>query len=492
VDIFQVLAIPTAQGNIFMVWIALLWIFSFPIGVIFFKHRKEYPIAGRHPWLVLVAVFFFLIFVTVVCLERAYPAIYECSAFIGITVAIFGMALYVMFLRVWVVFFMFKSTAERARKSDKGWFISHRWMVSQNLIRAGVVLGFALLVGVAIAIDLSTRTSTDSGLELCAGRNAVFIFMACEVLFVGAFFVVFALLLRNTAEDNLYLKKELFFLSVACFVAVAAFLPLSLIEETRAYARTDWSFSAMVCAMTGMAVVAISWMYPLGKLHLPDVNAASEKETLSLYACLDHPDGRESFREFLITEFSVENILVLDDIGYYKDMVKAAQQKQGLSAGKGTTTSVMGNLGLAGRGTTADAGHVAMDVIKGGDDREKVLHAAMALYKRYVVPGAPDQVNLPSSTVVAMNAAMSIDGGADEVYNGSVFDQVKLDIEALCRRDSFPRYCRSPQGKEFKLKIGLQQATQARRSLLIHFLKLLGLCCAGCCAAFGSICAFFG
>jgi len=207
--------------------------------------------------------------------------------------------------------------------------------------------------------------------------------------------------------------------------------------------------------------------------------------------CLDHADGRESFREFLITEFSVENILVLDDIGFYKDIVRAAQQKQGLG-GKSTSSSVMGNLGISRPPPPPDdRGYVAMDVIK-GDDREKVYGAAMALYKRYVVPGAPDQVNLPSSTVVAMNQEMLVDGGSDAVYNGTVFDQVKADIEALCRRDSFPRYCRSAQGKEFKLKIGLQQATQARRSLLIHFLKLLGFCCAGCCATLGSICAVLG
>jgi hypothetical protein len=272
---------------------------------------------------------------------------------------------------------------------------------------------------------------------------------------------------------------------------VACFLPLSLIEAARVYARTDFSFSALVCAITGMAVVVISWMYPLGKLHLPDTSAAPEKESLTLFQCLDHADGRESFREFLITEFSVENILVLDDIGFYKDMVRAAQQKPGLAAGKSTSSSVMGNLGLTAR-PGDDKGYVAMDVIKGGDDKEKVYAAAMALYKRYVIPGAPDQVNLPSSTVVAMNQEMTVDGGSDAVYNGTVFDQVKADIEALCRRDSFPRYCRSAQGKEFKLKIGLQQATQARRSLFIHFLKLLGFCCAGCCATAGSICAVLG
>jgi hypothetical protein len=314
------------------------------------------------------------------------------------------------------------------------------------------------------------------------------------VVIVGALFVVFALLLRKTTDDNMFIKKELFFLAVACFVAVACFLPLSLIEGARVYARSDFSFSAMVCAITGMAVVFISWMYPLGKLHLPDMSAAPEKETLTLFQCLDHPDGRESFREFLITEFSVENILVLDDIGFYKDIVRAAQQKQGLSAGgKNTSTSVMGNLGLTSRPAQGgeDKGYIAMDVIN-GDEREKVYGAAMSLYKRYVVPGAPDQVNLPSSTVVSMNQEMTVDGGSDAVYNGTVFDQVKADIEALCRRDSFPRYCRSAQGKEFKLKIGLQQATQARRSLFIHFLKLLGFCCAGCCAAVGSVCAVLG
>jgi len=357
------------------------------------------------------------------------------------------------------------------------------------LVRLGVVLGFGALVGVAVLIDLLTQSSSDSGLDSCNGRNAVFIFMGCEVVIVGALFVVFALLLRNTTDDNMFIKKELFFLAVACFVAVSSFLPLSLIDAARAYARTDFSFSAMVCAITGMAVVIISWVYPLSKLHLPDMTQAPEKETLTLFQCLDHADGRESFREFLITEFSVENILVLDDIGFYKDIVKAAQQKQGLG-GKSTSSSGMGNFSAS--RPPENPGYVAMDVIKGGDEREKIYGAAMALYKRYVVPGAPDQVNLPSSTVVAMNQEMLVDGGSDAVFNGTVFDQVKADIEALCRRDSFPRYCRSAQGKEFKLKIGLQQSSQARRSLLIHFLKLLGFCCAGCCATVGSICAVLG
>lgn len=468
-----------------MVWIVVLWIFAFPIGILFYKHRTEHPIAGRHPWLVMLAVFFFLVFVTVVCLERAYPKIYECHAFIGVMVAIFGTSLYVMFLRVWVVFFMFMMTAERARGAEqRGWFVAHRWMISPNLIRAGVVLGFAALVAVAVIIDTTTRVASDAGLESCSGRNAVFIFMGCEVLLVGVFFVVFAVILRKTTDDNMFIKRELFFLSIACFLAVATFLPLSLIESARAYARTDFSFSAMVCALTGMAVIVISWMYPLSKLHLPE--SSPETESLTLSQCLDHPDGRESFRQFLIKEFSVENILVLDDIGFYKEMVKAAQQKQSL----GNKTATFSSNSLTKPPQWQDnQGYVALDVIRGGDDREKIYAAALALYKRYVVPGAPDQVNLPSSTVVAMNREMNVEGGSDGVYNGTVFDQVKLDIEALCRRDCFVRFCRSPEGKEFKLKIGLQQATEARRSLVKHFLKLLGTCCLGCCVCLASVCA---
>jgi len=231
-------------------------------------------------------------------------------------------------------------------------------------------------------------------------------------------------------------------------------------------------------------------VYPLSKLHLPADDDGPEKETLTLFECLDHVDGRESFREFLITEFSVENILVLDDVRYFKELVKSVHSKHGTTPPKSYST--LSNLVGGSKPPQQAEGKddIALDIFKGTEDGEKILTAARALYKRYIVAGAPDQVNLPSATVMAVQQEMMVVDGSPKVWDGSVFDQVKFDIEQLCRRDTFPRYCRSPMGKAFKDKMGKEQLQEKRRGLLLHFCKLFGLCCLACCAGILSLCAF--
>jgi hypothetical protein len=525
------LTIYTAQGDFFISFAVVLWMFSIPMATLICLHNKSAPVQGRHPLLVVFSVITFLVFVTVVLLERVYPHVFSCTGFIVVSVLIFGMALWAMFLRTWLVFFMFMATAERAerRQAEKGgavrvkngWFVSHRWMTSVIAQYAMFAFGFVALLITTIVFSAFTRSSTNAdGLEECSGRTGVFVTMAIIVFCIGFAWVAFSVKLRRVPNDGFFIKKELIMLACTCLAAVILFLPLSVSETTRTLARTTFSLDALVAGLTGLAVVIICLAYPLSKLHLPRP-VDEDQETLTLEEVLkDRPAGRDAFREFLVSEFSVENILVLDDIERYKAMATVYARNNPDKVRKVTTSPKKENASKATKSTNAlhavgesvkslarptsvavgeederksreSAGDellVAQISKEGGVDEKKLVAYAREIYARYIDQGAPDQVNLSSQTAGRLKLELAEKHGPDELYAGTLFEEVQHEVIALCRRDTFPRFCRSPIGKAFKSKLGKAQDKEFRIGLIKHFCKLFGIFCLICTSACAALC----
>lgn len=522
------LGIYTAQGNFFVALAIALWVVSIPLGTLMCLHNKSAPVQGRHPLLVVISVVLFLIFVTAVLLERVYPYVYSCSGFVVMSVMIFGLSLWTMFVRTWLVYFMFMATAERAERRiaerdggvrvKNGWFVSHRWMTSVIFQYVLFGVGFVALLITTIVFAVLTQSTTNAkGFETCSARTGVFVTMAIIVLCIGAAWAFFSFQLRRVPNDGFFIKKELMLLAVTCLVAVILFLPLSTSEGSRAFANDHFSFDALVAGLTGFAVVFICFGYPLSKLHIPRP-VDEDQETLTLEEVLAiRPEGRDAFRVFLVSEFSVENMLVLDDIEKYKAMAlvygranpdkvkKVGSPKQKLGKSKSTTASTTLQVvsdavtSLARPNSAApeedperksgqDDDPLVAKFAKEGVDEKKLQAVAKDIYTRYIDQGAPDQVNLSSQTASRLKAELAEKHSPEGLYSGTLFDEVQHEVVALCRRDTFPRFCRSPIGKELKEKLGKAQDDEFRMGLVKHFCKLFAVFCLICSSALGGVC----
>jgi hypothetical protein len=125
---------------------------------------------------------------------------------------------------------------------------------------------------------------------------------------------------------------------------------------------------------------------------------------------------------------------------------------------------------------------------EGGVDEKKLVSYAKEVYARYIDQGAPDQVNLSSQTASRLKLELQEKHGPDELFAGTLFDEVQHEVIALCRRDTFPRFCRSPVGKAFKSKLGKAQDKEFRIGLLKHFCKLFAVFCLICTSTVGGLC----
>jgi len=356
-------------------------------------------------------------------------------------------------------------------------------------------------------------------LEMCSGRTGVFATMAVIVFCIGFAWVAFSVKLRRVPNDGFYIKKELVMLACTCLTAVILFLPLSMSDTTREFARSTFSLDALVAGLAGLAVVIICLAYPLSKLHLPRP-VDEDQETLTLEEVLkDRPAGRDAFREFLVSEFSVENILVLDDIERYKAMATVYVRNNPEKVRKVTTSPKKDAVSKSGKSTNAlhavgesvkslarptsvagdederkshesvgDEVLIAQITKEGGVDEKKLYAYAKEIYARYIDQGAPDQVNLSSQTAGRLKLELAEKHGPDELFSGVLFEEVQHEVIALCRRDTFPRFCRSPIGKAFKSKLGKAQDKEFRIGLIKHFCKLFAVFCLICTSAFAGLC----
>jgi hypothetical protein len=120
-------------------------------------------------------------------------------------------------------------------------------------------------------------------------------------------------------------------------------------------------------------------------------NSLTKLRALPLVKFLTNAQGREAFREFIVREFSVENLL----------FVEAVQQ---LRTNPQTSKEDVNNL-----------------------------------YAEYIIPTAPNQVNLPHIVVQRLEARKNEEG-----VDTGVFDEAVDHVMKLMQRDAYRRFQKTP------------------------------------------------
>jgi len=263
------------------------------------------------------------------------------------------------------------------------------------------------------------RVQTGDNCELDWGR----VLLAVYVAVYAVIFLVFAIGLRAVV-DGFKIKTELKFTGV---IAIAAVIPWLLFNDKYKTQNADiFPFSTLALLVAVVFAFGASTLWPLFRsiYKPPQVDLDVPENLDHLHALILSPDGFESFRRFLTSEFSVENLLFWADI---EDLRRKVIRDK-------------------------------------GQDENLIKQETKRLYNKYVMVDSPFQVNLADYIVQTIEFKMRkleeeniLDTSPMETLKGAappnefptIFDEAQKSIFNLMDADSFQRYKSSDLYRDF-------------------------------------------
>lgn len=125
-------------------------------------------------------------------------------------------------------------------------------------------------------------------------------------------------------------------------------------------------------------------------------------DSMELKEVLEHPIGKELFRQHLVNEFSIENLNFYQAVKKYKQIFSS---------------------------------HSVMSTNK----------LARNLYSKYISASSPEQINLSHEVAMKLHAAREV----DRQYSVNIFDEAQANIYKLMKNDSFYRFKLTQDYKSF-------------------------------------------
>ncbi len=404
-----------------------------PAIVWFYKRREIQPIKARSPFLVLVCDIVLVAYVVVTCVQRIVGTLYPCylnlwASFVG-TLVLCGTYL----IRCWHLYFKYcltqeKLSTEENRNEDNTFFIRYRKYTNVSfLTKILVAVCLLSLIPVAVLSYVHRKTLSSNGGDDCSKDwgNALL------AGYVGAFVLCYLFFGWNLRQvvDAFQIKEELRYTGV---VGILAVIPWFLFNNTYRSIDTDvFPFSSVVIVIAITFALFFSTAWPLYRsifqpLALDDLNVPDDIK--SLRGLLSDVDGFKSFKSFLSQEFSVENILFWHEVEDFRS--KKARNLPPL----------------------------------------EMMGEAQVIYSKYIIRGAPFEVNLPSKIVADLQQLLkkeygnlaeeesrdhvnanddetSLVGNEDVKVVPTIFDTAQRNIFLLMETDSYHRYCSSPEYK---------------------------------------------
>jgi hypothetical protein len=213
----------------------------------------------------------------------------------------------------------------------------------------------------------------------------------------------------NTTSPHPQLKLFVAF-AVLTYIAYAS-IPSNKEEEVN---LRDLAFClGLFSMMAPLFIWPLYRSYSAGSLGDIDSKSTSSPSAKSLEHILADPEAHTAFKNFVTSEFSVENLMFYDAVQDFKEVFEAETPQ---------------------------------------DNRE----LAQGIYTDFVSPGSPFQVNLPSTVVSTLAQllrpqlittspalAQHIDERRSQMILQNVFDVAVVNIVELMRRDSYQRFLRS-------------------------------------------------
>jgi len=400
-----------------LIWGCIFLPLSIILTIFFYLRRDKQPIKARSPVLVVLTDLVLIAWVFLLCLQRILGDSYPCylnlwSGYIGLIV-LFNTYLW----RCWTLYFTFNLT-QQMLNNVKTW---NRYYVSSGFLGKIAAVTFFVLVPIpCIILTLTSdaiKNQTGDNCDLDWGR----VLLAVYVAVYAAIFLIFAWGLRAVV-DGFKIKTELKFTGA---IAIAAVIPWLLFNDKYKTQNADiFPFSTLALLVAVVFAFGASTLWPLFRsiYKPPQVDLDVPENLDHLHALILSQDGFESFRRFLTSEFSVENLLFWVDIEDLRTKVRT----------------------------------------KGPDDAF-IKTETKRLYNKYVMVDSPFQVNLADYIVQAIEFKMRkleeeniLDTTPMETLKGNapnefptIFDEAQKSIFNLMDADSFQRYKSSDLYRDF-------------------------------------------
>jgi hypothetical protein len=443
-------------GTIFgLVWLIIFTPIYFVAAFWFYVRRDIQPIKARSPYLVLLCDAVLILYSFVSSVQRLLGDSYPCylnlwASYVG-TLVLCNTYL----IRCFHLFFKYFLTQEKLNRSleiDKGglddsFFIRYRNWTNVSFL-AKIQIAFLLLLLIPCAVLSYTNASElrGAGGDNCDkawGNDLLAAYAAGYILL----FLAFGWNLRQVV-DGFMIKQELRF---TAFIGVAVVIPWFIFNNVFQSVNTSvFPFSTFVILVGIFFAMAASTGLPLYRsiykpLALDDLHVAEDIATLK--GLLSDPDGFNSFKNFLSHEFSVENIL------FWREVEDFRQKK----------ARGVGSLELLGE--------------------------AQSMYAKYIIPGAPFEVNLPATIVNDLQRRLKAEFGGlaasaresdsnakllpetfeSDTQTPTIFDAAQKNIFHLMETDSYQRYIASQDYKQ----LSLQYTTRAKKKEVLVQMNVL-------------------
>jgi hypothetical protein len=387
------------------------------------------------------------------CFQRIISDDYPClltlwSGYVG-TLVLFNTYLW----RCWTLYFKFHLTQQKLQQGKQGlenlpFFIRNKHYISP-LFLLKFTGTLTILLCLPAGILTATNDFTNKFGDNC-DRKWGDLLLGVYVAMYVAVFIWFGWSLRQVV-DGFKIKAELKFTSL---VGVAAVIPWFVFNNLLKDTNTKvFPFSTLFLIMAAVGAYCASTLWPLYRSIfqtsvLEDLEVPANISTLR--GLLSTPQGFESFKRFLTKEFSVENILFYQEVAEFRKLKK--------------------------------------DLAEDPDADLKLLGKAQGVYAKYIIIDAPFQVNLPDVIVRRLEIALknefaqagkkkeqkeaaavtiTAEPGSDaeamakeQAECPTIFDAAQTNIFNLMNTDSFPRYSRTEEYKQFVKELSAKSKTK--------------------------------
>ncbi|KAJ6245794.1 regulator of g protein signaling [Anaeramoeba flamelloides] len=375
------------------VFLLVSWVIFTPFFMLtfylFIKRRNKQPIKARSPTLLSLSSVAAYIVITHNSLSIWYGTEHwPCIISFWLTYLIIPWYFLPYIFRCLRLFFIFNINSQKALTNSgtgndkQSWLMRRRkWFSDKHLLRWLYLLCFGLFAFGLYRQFIDERNYPDR--YGCATTETAIISLSA---FFGPFLalIIFSIWFLRSIRDEFNINKELKIITFVWIVTIVPYLVLSYIGNVTVSALLSVYYNAITYIVSDVHPLYLSYI-GAERIKVPSSSILS-----SLDNVLKDEHAHDAFKDFLVQEFSVENILFWDEVEDFKKLA----------------------------------------------ERDEIKERARYIYDKYIDPSSVFEVNLDSNDKEQIKK--SLKKTTIDMYNepqNSIFD--------LMESDSWPRFLKS-------------------------------------------------
>jgi hypothetical protein len=396
------------------------------LSVWFWTRRFHFPIATRWPSFVIMGELNLVLALVILNLATVYKNTIPCYV---TTVAVFdGVSSAAIFclLRAWKLYYDYRITLARAENltADESWFLRYYKYSKPEWVKYTTTFcsTFHKVVGVILVLTVPVPDG-----KMCADLlYPTFGFLMVYLILQ----LILSFFLRNL-KDGTFVALELLFNAVVAIVTLTIIVILHMNDVN--YSSLLWIadidvyitfVTSFIAPIIGSYAIGHSQKMILRESQQPKVSdrgfpVTSQEDllpdlkTIHMEDILSSERGIQAFKDFLISEFSVENLLFWIDVAQFK-RIYSEDKNEKLS--------------------------------------EDLTTAALRIYNRYIKKDCEYEVNIEFAIADKIHRAFN-NPADDTLITPNIFDQAYEEIQRLMELDSFSRFKRTLQKQTWVIEL---------------------------------------